>query len=141
MNATLTFGAALLLGLGASAHCLAMCGGITAALGVATAKDAAGRPRAVLVAAYQLGRVASYALAGLLLSGLLGGLIALLDTDAVRRTLRALSAATMLLAALVVFGRREIRGGGSQADSGPGWRHSGVACCRWQRSRARSDSE
>jgi uncharacterized protein len=105
VNATLTFGAALLLGLGASGHCLAMCGGITAALGVATAKDAAGRPLAVLVAAYQFGRVASYALAGLLLSGLLGGLIALLDTDAVRRTLRALSAATMLLAALVVFGR------------------------------------
>ena len=38
MNSTLTFGAALLLGLAASGHCLVMCGGITAALGVATAR-------------------------------------------------------------------------------------------------------
>ncbi|MET0731633.1 MAG: sulfite exporter TauE/SafE family protein, partial [Casimicrobiaceae bacterium] len=34
----LTFGAALMLGFAASGHCLAMCGGISAALGVATAK-------------------------------------------------------------------------------------------------------
>jgi uncharacterized protein len=105
VNATLTLSAALLLGLGASGHCLVMCGGITAALGVATAKDAAGRPRAALVAAYQLGRIASYSLAGLLFGGLLGGLIAMLDADSVRRTLRVLSAAAMLLGALVVFGR------------------------------------
>ena len=44
MNA-LTLGAAFLLGLAASAHCLVMCGGITAALGMATAKDAHGRTR------------------------------------------------------------------------------------------------
>jgi len=37
VNEGLTFGAALLLGLAASGHCLVMCGGLTAALGVATA--------------------------------------------------------------------------------------------------------
>ena len=104
MTEALTLGAALLLGLAASGHCLLMCGGITAALGMATARDAAGRPRRRLLVAYQVGRVLSYTLAGLLVGGLLGGLISLLDIETVRRTLRALPAAAMLLAALVVLG-------------------------------------
>ena len=105
MNSTLTFAAALLLGLAASGHCLAMCGGITAALGVATARRGDGRPRLLLLIGYQLGRIVSYSLAGLLFAGMLGGLIALLDIESVRRTLRALSALALLLAALVAFGR------------------------------------
>jgi sulfite exporter TauE/SafE len=105
MNSTLTLSAALLLGLAASGHCLAMCGGITAALGVATVRGGNGRPRLLLLIGYQLGRTASYSLAGLLFAGMLGGLIALLDVEAVRRALRALSALALLLAALVAFGR------------------------------------
>ena len=105
MSSTLTFWAALLLGLAASGHCLAMCGGITAALGVATLRGGDGRPRLLLLICYQLGRIASYSLAGLLFAGMLGGLIALLDIESVRRTLRALSALALLFAALVAFGR------------------------------------
>jgi sulfite exporter TauE/SafE len=105
MNGTLTVGAALLLGLAASGHCLVMCGGISAALGFATAKDARGRPRRTLLMSYQLGRIASYSLAGLLFAGIFGSLISLLDIDSVRRTLRALSASALLLGALVAFGR------------------------------------
>lgn len=105
MNDGLTLGAALLLGLVASGHCLVMCGGISAALGIATAKRADGRPQASLLVAYQLGRIASYTLAGLAFGGLLGGAIALLDVDAVRKTLRVLSAVALLLGALVAFGR------------------------------------
>lgn len=105
MSDTLTLGAAGLLGLAASGHCLVMCGGISAALGLATAKRADGRPRADLLFAYQIGRVASYTLAGLLLGSALGGLIGLLDVEAVRRALRALSALALLLGALVAFGR------------------------------------
>lgn len=101
----LTLGAALLLGLAASGHCLVMCGGISAALGMAAAKDAQGRTRPGLLLTYQLGRIFSYALAGALLAGILGGLVALLDIEAVRRTLRALSALALLLGALVAFGR------------------------------------
>jgi sulfite exporter TauE/SafE len=101
----LTLGAALLLGLAASGHCLVMCGGISAALGMATAKGADGRPRPDLLVAYQIGRIASYSLAGLLFGGVFGGLIALLDIDAVRRSLRVLSALALLLGALVAFGR------------------------------------
>ena len=104
MNSALTLSAALLLGLAASGHCLAMCGGITAALGVATAARR-GRPRLLLLIGYQLGRIVSYSLAGLLFAGMLGGLIALLDIESVRRALRALSALALLLAALVAFGR------------------------------------
>jgi uncharacterized protein len=105
MNGTLTLSAALLLGLAASGHCLAMCGGITAALGVATVRGGDGRPRLLLLIGYQIGRIVSYSLAGLLFAGMLGGLIALLDVEAVRRALRALSALALLLAALVAFGR------------------------------------
>jgi uncharacterized protein len=105
MNSSLTFAAALLLGLAASGHCVAMCGGITAALGMATARGVDGHLRPSLLIGYQLGRIVSYSLAGLLLAGMLGSLIALLDVESIRRTLRALSAVALLVAALVVFGQ------------------------------------
>lgn len=102
-NAPTLFGA-LLLGFAASGHCLVMCGGISAALGIATAKAADGRPRRDLLVSYQLGRVTSYVIAGLLLSGALGGAIALLDVEAVRIGLRVLAACALLLGALVASG-------------------------------------
>ena len=105
MNDGLTLVAALLLGLAASGHCLVMCGGISAALGIATAKRADGCLRAGLLAAYQAGRILSYTLAGALFGGVLGGAIALLDVDAVRNGLRVLSACALLLGAFVAFGR------------------------------------
>lgn len=105
MTEGLTLVAALLLGLAASGHCLVMCGGISAALGIATAKGADGRPRVQLLAAYQVGRIVSYTLAGLLFGGVLGGVIAMLDIDSVRTGLRVLSALALLLGALVAFGR------------------------------------
>jgi len=105
VNGVLTLGAAALLGLAASGHCLVMCGGISAALGMAAAKNSAGRTRPPLLLGYQLGRISAYSLAGLLLAGTFGGLISLLDIESVRRTLRSLSALALLLAALVAFGR------------------------------------
>jgi sulfite exporter TauE/SafE len=101
----LTWGAAWLLGLVASGHCLLMCGGITTALGLATARSARGRPRTSLLVGYQLGRILSYALAGLVVSGAIGQFVAWLDVEAVRRTLRALAALALLLGALVLAGR------------------------------------
>ncbi|MEO8937347.1 MAG: sulfite exporter TauE/SafE family protein [Burkholderiaceae bacterium] len=115
MNGVLTLGAALLLGLAASGHCLVMCGGISSALGIATGKGANGRPRPGLLIGYQFGRVASYTLAGLLLGGVFGGLIGLFDGDSVRRGLRVLAAVALLLGALVAFGRlREFGFGAGQ---------------------------
>lgn len=104
MSGILTIGGAFLLGLAASGHCLAMCGGLTAALGLATARTPDGRVRPTLLLAYQVGRVASYSLAGLLFASALGSVIALLDIESVRRALRALAALTLILAALVAFG-------------------------------------
>jgi len=105
MTGTLTLSAALLLGLVASGHCVVMCGGIAGALGMATATNRAGRPQPTLVLAYQLGRIASYAMAGALVGGVLGGVVAVLDFESVRTGLRALSAAALLVAAGVAFGK------------------------------------
>ncbi len=105
MTEALTISAALLLGLAASGHCVVMCGGIAAALGMATAANPGARPRLVLVLCYQLGRVASYALAGAMIGGVLGGLLSLLDIDAVRIGLRTVSALALLVAAGVAFGK------------------------------------
>lgn len=104
MSGVLTIGAAALLGLAASGHCVVMCGGISTALGLATAKHRNG-PRASLLIHYQLGRITTYALAGLLFASMLGGVIAALDIEAIANSLRMLSAFTLLLAALVAFGR------------------------------------
>src|SRR6516164_8720426 len=101
MSGGLTLGAALMLGLAASGHCLAMCGGISAALGVATAKRADGHPRTSLLVAYQIGRMLSYALAGGLIGGALGFIVRWLDVDAVHTSLRVLSAVALIAAALV----------------------------------------
>jgi sulfite exporter TauE/SafE len=104
MTGMLTIGATFLLGLAASGHCLAMCGGVTAALGLATARDASGRVRVPLLLASQIGRIVSYSLAGLLLAGALGGVVTFLDVESVRRVLRALAALALLFAAFVAFG-------------------------------------
>jgi sulfite exporter TauE/SafE len=64
----LTYGAALMLGLLGGGHCLVMCGGIGASLGLAS--DERHRYRTVLL--FQLGRIGSYTLLGAGLGALLG---------------------------------------------------------------------
>lgn len=98
MSGSLTLLGAFLLGLLASGHCLVMCGGISGALAMATGRNARGHPRLDLLAGYQLGRISSYAVAGASLAGMGALLVQFVDQDAVRRTLRWLSAA--LIAAI-----------------------------------------
>jgi sulfite exporter TauE/SafE len=62
------YGAALLLGLLGGSHCLVMCGGIGAALGIA----ADSRRKTVMILLFQLGRISSYALLGAGLGAILG---------------------------------------------------------------------
>ncbi len=112
MTGNLTLLAALLLGLAAGGHCLVMCGGIAAALGVATTRGAGGRPRARLVLGYQFGRMLGYALIALALGGMLGAAAGALAADAVQRGLRVLAAIALFAAALVAFGRLRDVGGG-----------------------------
>lgn len=104
MSGGLTLGAALILGIAASGHCLVMCGGISSALGLASARSPDGAPRVPLIVAYQIGRIVSYAIAGALAGGVVGFVVDWLDMDAVRRGLRALSAVALVAAALVAFG-------------------------------------
>lgn len=104
MTDPLTLTAALLLGLATSGHCVLMCGGISSALAVATTKNAKGRPRWLLLIGYQFGRITSYAMAGLLIAGTLGGVVQLLDVDAVRYALRMLTVLALLVGAAAALG-------------------------------------
>ena len=65
---------ALILGLLGGGHCLGMCGGLMGALTLAIPKEQRSR-RLRLLLAYNLGRVLSYATAGLLI-GLAGWAVA-----------------------------------------------------------------
>ncbi|MEK9556543.1 MAG: sulfite exporter TauE/SafE family protein, partial [Gammaproteobacteria bacterium] len=66
-------GAAFLIGLFGSAHCLVMCGGITAAFSLSIPeKDRQGIRFWTLITSASFGRVISYTLLGILF-GLLGG--------------------------------------------------------------------
>lgn len=104
MTASLTIAAAALLGVFASGHCLLMCGGISAALGSATARGADGRPRHALMLGYQIGRLASYTLVGFA-AGWLGHMaISWLQIDAVTVGLRVVAGLVMLLSAGALLG-------------------------------------
>ena len=105
MNTGLSLAGAFLLGLIASGHCLLMCGGITGALALATRPDARGRPRLDLLLGYQIGRIASYMLAGLSLAGVGAALVHFVDQDHVRLALRWLSAALFALIGLNLLAR------------------------------------
>ena len=76
MPVELTFGAAIIVGLLGSSHCLGMCGGIVAALNMGVTGDLTAKPRSLLI--YQLGynggRITSYVLVGLLAGSLGAGL-------------------------------------------------------------------
>jgi uncharacterized protein len=96
--------AALLAGLAASGHCALMCGGIASALGVASGYGPGLRPPLRILALYQLGRMTSYALAGVAFATAWRGLAASIDSDVVRASMRVLSGLTFILGSLIVLG-------------------------------------
>jgi sulfite exporter TauE/SafE len=100
MVGELTLGAALLLGLAGSGHCLAMCGGIAAAFGVSGAQR---QPIAVPLAA-SIGRIAGYATLGALVGAFGAGLGSWLEQPAGIWALRALAALTLVLLGLQLAG-------------------------------------
>jgi uncharacterized protein len=103
---TLNLGAALLAGLAASGHCAAMCGGIAGALAMRD-REAGTGARLANVLAYNLARVASYAVAGAL-AGLVGGaLLRAVNVSALSLAFRVLSGLIMVAAAgRLLFGWR-----------------------------------
>lgn len=88
------------MGLLGSTHCIGMCGGITTALGMAVQGRGA-RDRVTLTLLYNLGRIASYAAAGLLVA-----LIGALGRDylALGPILRVLAGIFMVVLGLYIAG-------------------------------------
>lgn len=76
MPTELTFGAAIIVGLLGSSHCLGMCGGIVSALNMGIADGPGSRPKSLLVYqfAYNTGRISSYVLVGFAAGSLGAGL-------------------------------------------------------------------
>ncbi|WP_067522298.1 sulfite exporter TauE/SafE family protein [Endozoicomonas ascidiicola] len=101
INEAPTLLSALVLGLLGSAHCIGMCGGITSALSLSLS----GRSKAQifwLMLTYHLGRVTSYAFAGLLLASVgwyLGGI-----TPEVKMALRYFAAIMLITMGLYLTG-------------------------------------
>ena len=67
----ITWLSALILGLMGGSHCAGMCGGIVTALSLGTDPSSSNpNPKLRFILAYNLGRVSSYVLAGILVGGL-----------------------------------------------------------------------
>lgn len=92
-------GSALVLGLLGGGHCLGMCGGLMGALTLAIPPEQRGR-RLRLLMAYNLGRILSYAGAGLLL-GLAGWALA---SSPVAMALRVMAALLLIAMGLYLAG-------------------------------------
>ncbi|QHS10835.1 sulfite exporter TauE/SafE family protein [Sinimarinibacterium sp. NLF-5-8] len=104
MSAAPSLLAALLLGLAASAHCAVMCGGLTSALSLATARAANGKSRLDLLLAYQLGRIGSYMLAGALAAWFFAQLVNVSEARAWLDGLRMVAGGGLLLGAFAALG-------------------------------------
>jgi uncharacterized protein len=96
---SLSLAAAFAAGIAGSVHCVAMCGGISGALGMRAQRLGAAPGHARLHAVcYQIGRIASYATAGAVCGTFGGALGALLDLQGIAAGMRL--AAGLLLIAL-----------------------------------------
>lgn len=108
MSGEISYAAAFVAGVSGSMHCLAMCGGLSGALGMrarSVGKSAAGA--FAHSALYQLGRLASYALAGAVVGALGGVLMQAMNIKDWTRWLRVAAGVVMILLGLqLMFGWR-----------------------------------
>jgi len=103
-RAEIDFLAGLIAGLSSSAHCLAMCGGIAAAIAMSTAQtDTPVMRRAGRILQAQFSRVALYLILGAIAGGIGWGLQDSRPTVAVHEAARFLSALVLLAAAFSVM--------------------------------------
>lgn len=91
----LVLGSAWLTGLLGGVHCVAMCGGIATGLGVS-----ARRSGAFDAALVNIGRVAGYTLAGVIVGGVGGGILAAARLEWLASGARLLVGVVLVLAAL-----------------------------------------
>jgi hypothetical protein len=101
-----TYLAAFLVGLLGGVHCVGMCGGLVGALTMGIARPSQGGVLAILPfnLAYNLGRVASYTLAGALMGGLGVLLVSWLPVYHAQRVLLGLAGIFMVLLGLYLGG-------------------------------------
>ena len=122
----LDFLAGLIAGLASGAHCLAMCGGVAAAialrarggaLSAMAVPGAVGRSASVLLQA-QLGRIAIYALMGAAAGALGAGLHLMHPSPLVHDLLRWIAAGVLVTAAMAVAGIAPFNSFGARLGSG-----------------------
>jgi len=108
----LSIAAAFVAGIASSAHCLLMCGGISGALGMRARQRGLTAARVLTQGlGYQIGRTASYTLAGALCGAFGGALSELIDLTGVARALRVAAGVVLIALALqVAFRRRGFSG-------------------------------
>lgn len=105
-SSTASLGAALLAGIAASGHCVAMCGGIAGALAMRS-RESGTAARITNAVVYNLSRIASYCVAGALAGFLGGALLRSVNVSALSVAVRVLSGLIMLAAAgKLLFGWR-----------------------------------
>lgn len=102
-SATLDFMVAFNLGLASQVHCVGMCGGIVAALNIATTPRSTGASL-YFALAYNLGRILSYALAGAMLGALGASALGAFDHETGYRVLRYGAATVLVLNGLGLAG-------------------------------------
>jgi len=103
--------AAFVAGAAGSVHCLAMCGGLSGALGMRARRSGAGAGKAFAhTVTYQAGRISSYCIAGALV-GAFGGLLqSAADFNRVAAISRVVAGVVLVLAAVgVLFEWRPLR--------------------------------
>lgn len=96
------FYAAFFIGLLGAGHCLGMCGGVASAMTFSINAKAAKSQQWLTLLLYNLGRVLSYILAGVLIAGGATALSQLFDVKQALILLRLLAAIMMLLLALYI---------------------------------------
>ncbi len=96
--------AAFMVGLAGSTHCLAMCGGISGALGMRARRVSAGGRTSGLALSHQIGRLTSYTVAGAIVGSCSKLILSVFDIDALAVMARLLAGSILLaIAANLLF--------------------------------------
>ena len=106
MENPVTYTSAFLLGLFSTIHCIGMCGGIIGALSLSLPAQIRGdKPRMLMfVTTYNIGRILSYSLAGLIAGAIGTGVLASVGFEQGHAILRALGVAMMVAIGLYLAG-------------------------------------
>jgi len=118
----LTLSASFVVGMAGSVHCLAMCGGVSGALGLRARSAATVGRASMLTACYQIGRLTSYTLAGVAVGVFSGAMQGVFNLDKVALIARIMAGVVLIaVGAGVLFKWRPLAG--LERLGGRLWRH------------------